>query len=109
MVKGNKCVVIIHFLQMPEQTHLCFKKRSLKLSGLGWGLGRMDTCLCVTEPLCCTPETVTTLLISYTPMQNKKFKKNFQACRMKSNAWVVEVLSWPKGLFWLVAWCYGKI
>ena len=69
----------------------------------------MDTCLCVTEPLYCTLETVTTLLIIYTPMQNKKFKKNFQAYSMKSSAWDVEVLSWAKGLFWLVAWCYGKI
>ena len=36
MVKENKCVVIISFLQMPEQAHLCFKKGNLKLSGLGW-------------------------------------------------------------------------
>ena len=27
------------------------------------------------ESICCPPETITTLLISYTPMQNKKFKK----------------------------------
>ena len=31
---------------------------------------RMDTCICVTESLCCLPET--TLLIGYTPVQNKK-------------------------------------
>ena len=36
--------------------------------------GRMDTCLCVVESLHCPPETVTTLLISYTLIQNKKFK-----------------------------------
>ena len=30
--------------------------------------GRMDTCVCVTESLCCPPETITTLLISYAPI-----------------------------------------
>ena len=30
--------------------------------------------VCVAEPLCCPPETMTTLLIGYVPMQNKKFK-----------------------------------
>ena len=38
-------------------------------------MGRMDTCLCMAESLLCSPETTTTLLISYTPVQNKKFKK----------------------------------
>ena len=33
------------------------------------------TCVYVTESLHCSPETVKTLLIGYTPMQNKKFKK----------------------------------
>ena len=44
---------------------------SLDGSGV-WGT--MDTCLCMAESLCSPPETVTTLLIGYTPMQNKKFK-----------------------------------
>ena len=26
------------------------------------------------ESLCCSPETITTLLIGYTPIQNKNFK-----------------------------------
>jgi len=30
--------------------------------------GRMDTCMCMAESLCCLPETITTLLISYTPV-----------------------------------------
>ena len=34
--------------------------------------GRMDTCVCVAESLCCAPKTTTTLLISYTPIRNKK-------------------------------------
>ena len=36
--------------------------------------GRMDTCICMTESLCCPPETITTLLIGYTATQNKKLK-----------------------------------
>ena len=36
--------------------------------------GRMDTCICVVESLCCPPETITTLLIGCTQTQNKKFK-----------------------------------
>ena len=30
--------------------------------------GRMDTCIYMVESLCCPPETITTLLISYTPI-----------------------------------------
>ena len=42
------------------------------LEGRGtWG--RMDTC--VAESLHCPPDTITTLLISYTPIQNKNLKK----------------------------------
>ena len=36
--------------------------------GRGFG-GRMDTCICMAESLCCPPETITTLLIGYTPMK----------------------------------------
>ena len=32
------------------------------------GGGRMDTCVCMAESLCCPPEIITTLLISYTPI-----------------------------------------
>ena len=39
------------------------------MGGEFWG--RMDTCICVAESLCWSP--VTALLISYTPIQNKKF------------------------------------
>ena len=41
-------------------------------SPLLWG--RMDTCICMAESLLCSPESITTFLISYTPIQNKKFK-----------------------------------
>ena len=35
----------------------------------------MGTCTCLAESLGCPPETITALLISYTPTQSKKFKK----------------------------------
>ena len=30
--------------------------------------GRMDTCICMAESLCCLSETITTWLIGYTPL-----------------------------------------
>ena len=43
------------------------------LDGRGvWG--RMDPCICMTESICCSPEIMTTMLISYTLIQNKKLK-----------------------------------
>ena len=36
----------------------------------------MDTCICMAEFLCCSPKTITTLLIGYTPIQNQKLFKN---------------------------------
>ena len=38
-------------------------------------LGRMDPCTCVVECLYGVAETPTTLLISYSPTQNKKSKE----------------------------------
>ena len=32
-----------------------------------------EECLCMAEPLCGPPETIMILLISYSPIQNKKF------------------------------------
>ncbi len=37
--------------------------------------GRMDTCVCTAESLHCLSETITTLLIGYTLIENKKLKK----------------------------------
>ena len=36
---------------------------------------RMDTCIYMAQSLPCSPETITTLLISCTPIQSKKFRK----------------------------------
>ena len=38
--------------------------------------GRMDTCICTAKSFCCAPEIITTLLVGYTPIQNKNFEKN---------------------------------
>ena len=44
------------------------------LDGKGaWG--RMDTCICMAESLPCPPETITILLMGYTPIKNKKIKR----------------------------------
>ena len=45
---------------------------SLDVRGV-WG--KMDTCIWMAESLRCSPDTITTLLVSYTPIQNKKFGK----------------------------------
>ena len=50
----------------------------------------MDTCMCMAESICCLPEIITALLISSTPIQNKKFfyfcflKKRKETCFLKS-------------------------
>jgi len=44
---------------------------------MGGGVWRgMDTWICMAESLPCSPKTITMLLIGYTPIQNKKFKKS---------------------------------
>ena len=42
----------------------------------GWEgvCGKMDTCVCMAAFLHCSPEIITILLISCTPIENKKFK-----------------------------------
>ena len=45
---------------------------------------KLDLYTCMTESLCCSPETVTTLLIGHTPRQNV-FKKTLSAFNVFSN------------------------
>ena len=56
--------------QIPRQSAVSERRNSKPLGA--WG--RMDTCTCMAESLCCSPETVTSLLTDYIPIQNK-FKK----------------------------------
>ena len=65
----------VHMQQGPTILH---REVCLMLCGSldGRGIqGRMNTCVCVAESLSCPPETITSFLNGYTPMQNKKFKK----------------------------------
>ena len=66
---------VIHTLQYPTRITRtdCVAMLCVSLDGTPvWG--RMDTCICLAESLHCSPETTTTLLVGYTPIQNKKFK-----------------------------------
>ena len=59
---------------LDSNKELCSVSRG-SLDGRGvWG--RMDTCVCVAESLCCLPEIITTVLIGYTQTQNKWLKNN---------------------------------
>ena len=46
----------------------------------------MDTCICMTESLGCSSETIITLLIGSIPIQNKKFKNIKLVLKMLSCA-----------------------
>ena len=74
------------------------------LGGRGvWG--RMDTCVCMAESIHCSPETVTSLLIGSTPVQNKKWKKARTSVLCKIS--VDQRCSWLLLLsFWLC--CYFR-
>ena len=81
---GHTAVFHMENQQGPAGQHraLCSKSCG-SLDGRGvWG--RMDTCTCVAEPLHCSPETITSLLMNYSPMQNKKFKILFKFKKKKS-------------------------
>ena len=45
----------------------------------------MDTCMCMAESLCCPPETITTLLIGYTTIQNGSDVKKIKEEKIKNN------------------------
>ena len=82
-------------------TNLLYSRcNSHSLDGRGvWG--RMDTCVCMAESLCYSPETITTLLIGYT-IQNNKFEKKtkkffylFTAFPLLITCW----LHWPNTFY----------
>ena len=69
-------------------------RASLDGSGV-WG--RMGMCTCMAESLCCPPETTTTLLIGYIPIQNKKFKvqgKKILMTNYNTDALLLYGLNW---------------
>ena len=56
--------------QKPIVQHMeCCSRLCASLDGRGlWG--RTDTCICMAESLHCLPETISTLLIGYTTIEN---------------------------------------
>ena len=64
---------IVREFGMGTYTLLCLKwitNKDLPYSTGNSVWERMDACICMAESLCCAPETITTLLIGYTPIQN---------------------------------------
>ena len=58
----------------------------------------MDTGTCMSESLHRSPQTTTTLLIGYTPIENKKLKKMMQS---QNEKYVTEVcVEWALPKFW---------
>ena len=58
--------------------------------------GRMGICICMAESFCCSSETITTLVISYTPIQSKNLKKKKPHSYFKMFKRSIEV--------WAVSW-----
>ena len=67
-----KWITNINLLYSTENSAQCYMPASM--GGGFWG--RMDTCICMSESLHCSPETITTLLISCTPIHNVLGGKN---------------------------------
>ena len=62
----------------------------------------MDTCMCRAESLHRPPETITTLLIGYSPIQNKRFKIN------KMDNYIMA--TWCKQpIHWKRSWCWERL
>ena len=60
---------------------------------------RIDTCICITESLCCTPEINTTLLINYTPIRFKKTAEGLKIFQFYNK------LYFPR---WEISWVFNK-
>ena len=73
--EGHVCTAIFKMGNQQKTTvqymELC-SMSCVSLDGRRCG-GRMDTCV-LSLTLCCSPETTSTLLIKYNPIQNKKVK-----------------------------------
>ena len=78
-------VLEVMLLQHPELSEMPVLCGSLDGRGV-WG--RMDTCIniCMAECLHCSPETITTLLVNYTPIQIKSSKLIFKKWRIQRNS-----------------------
>ena len=68
----SMCMLLLTYFKWITTNVLLYSTRNCLMScgsldGRGV-LGRMDTCMCVTESLCCPPKTITTLLTGSTPL-----------------------------------------
>ena len=73
-----------------QHTELCSVLCS-SLDGRGvWG--RMDTCMCMAESLCCPPDTITTLL---TALKKKYCKHQFWVFIGRTHAKAETLALWP--------------
>ena len=64
-------MTLLYLKWITDKVLLCSPGNSVQLCGNlnGRGIwGRMDTCICMAESLCCPPETITILLITNTPI-----------------------------------------
>ena len=75
---GKVMYTLLYSKRIPSTRTYCIAQGTILdvIWQLGWvGVwGRMDTYTCMAESLHCSPQTITTLLIGYTPIQNKKLK-----------------------------------
>ena len=62
-------------------THVLSKSRDIHHGDIPIQRGKINNCICMAEPLCCTSETTTTWLTDYTSIWNKKFLKKIKVKR----------------------------
>ena len=78
---GMNMYILLNLEWIANKNLLCSIRNSALCYVAAWmgvGLGRIHAYIHMAESLCCSPETITALLISYTPIQNKKFFKKLQ-------------------------------
>ena len=75
----KECNLLLLYLKQMTSADLLYSTgNSAQCYVAGWmrGIwGRVDTCICMAEFLYCLPETITILLIGYTPYKIKSLKK----------------------------------
>ena len=108
---GQHCSIKLHAAQLvlhDENLTYCIAQGTLLniMWQHGWDevWGIIDTCKCMAESLCCTPETITTLLVDYSPIQNKKFNKR----KSVTHDWLSSVQSLSCVWFFATPWTAAR-
>ena len=73
---------------------------------------RIDICICITEQLCCTLETITTLLINYTPSEIKVYffkDSNISNIFCRVNGHILLITTLPDSLLCLFIYQYTHL